>query len=242
MKTKITGYFILILLIIFSMTGCAPHMVAVKKTAANSQDIIIPANGVPDIIIPKDFDIPSSGVKDKIPLKAGLYIPPKFKNLIYRQPVLKGQITDITLNESKISIGEAFSSGSERMLNNIFSEVRPVNDLQILEQLTGLDVIITPELIKCHNIAKVNAPSLSWPKAFLFQLEVKWNIVSPDGKVIYLNTISNETTYMINFTDSAEEHKIKIRESLTSALKDQFQKAQTDLYTNGWWKKQWWKN
>jgi len=187
-----------------------------------------------DISMPKDFEMINTEIKDKIPLRAGLYLKPDIRNYSKKGPIAS------FVTHTTFSMGDALSSGSERVLRNIFKDVVIIDQLESDLSTKNIDVIVTPELVGIYGQAKMIDGS-KVPKA-VNQLVMKWNIVSPDGKIIYVNTITGEGLQKLSFSFTSAGIAEDEKNNMLMLIKDQFQKAQEDIYSSGWWKKQWWKN
>jgi hypothetical protein len=161
----------------------------------------------------------------KIPLKAGLYLSPAFRTTQ----------TPLSLGATKLGdiyVGEALSDAVEKMMRNLFQEVIILDEMGNGQNSTVLnyDVFVTSEVKKFEFRHVPRLYTAKWAT----QNTMIWRIASREGKEIYQNEIeSNEMR--ISWLDP------KNPEVIIKALNDQLQKAQEDIYSNGWWKKQWWK-
>jgi len=162
----------------------------------------------------------------KIPLKAGLFLSQSYRNT--QTPIAIG-----AAKAGEINIGQALSSGTEKMMRDLFHEVIVLNEMGISNNLKdqNCDVIVTPqvELFELRHVAVF--VSAHWKT----QNIVNWRVLSPDGQEIYQNRIQS-VELKIPWLDRERP------EAFIEIFKDQLQKAQEDLYSNGWWKKQWWKD
>ena len=173
--------------------------------------------------VPKDFVMLNTEKSEKIPMHAGLYIDPNI------QKCRITQITSVTKGRNykvNFSVGDALVSAIERTVKNIFQEVSRVDPTAKLEG-HEYDIIVTPQLVHVKYITIEGFISATW----IVETVINWNIVSLDGKAIYSNTIKG-----------VEEARGTGIGKITRSLQDQFQKAQEDIYSSGWWKKQWWKS
>lgn len=204
MKTKVitTIKICLQLLVILYLTSCATGQ----------------------LTIPKEIDIPSTELSNKIPLKAGLYLSQYFRTL--KAPL---QIKKIVFDY--ISVGDTFCNSSEKIMKNIFQEVIILDPMESPSDSTTkkYDVIVAPELFILETDLLGSTRFNYW---CLAQTVIKWKIASPEGKDIYISTVKS---------DEIKIHKGEFVECIKLSLKDNFQKAQEDIYMNSWWKKQWWK-
>lgn len=170
------------------------------------------------VTTPKDFPMTATARASKIPLRAALYIKPIYQNLT-------------PPGEKTIQMGEAFLGGSERMLRNIFQEVTVIDNTD----KKGYDVMVIPENIMWGR-GTVRTPLVrSW-----YQMDITWNVLSPEGKVIYISTVRSE---LIRALPAGTKSQIinKLATAFVLSLDDQLLRAQDDLYSNKWWAKQWWK-
>lgn len=180
-----------------------------------------------EVKIPNDFKMNDTEIMEKIPLVAGLFLKSDIKNFIY-----KGSAEPIPLMQRvSFFMGAPLCAGSERILKNIFKDVVVIDQLESNLSGQNIDVIVTPELIEIKRFRHNTK----------MRLTMKWNIVSIDGKNIYFNTITGEVQPQPIYKFTASGMEEKQRENMIALINDHFLKAQTDLYSNGWWKKQWWK-
>ncbi len=198
-----------------------------------------------EVKIPNDFKMNDTEIMEKIPLVAGLFLKSYIKNFIY-----KGSAEPIPLMQRvSFFMGAPLCAGSERILKNIFKDVVVIYQSEINLFGQNIDVIVTPELSESNlsrqNIDVIVTPELIEIKRFRYntkmRLIMKWNIASIDGKNIYFNTITGEVEPQPIYKFTASGIEEKQRENMIALINDHFLKAQTDLYSNGWWKKQWWK-
>lgn len=188
-----------------------------------------------NVTVPKELDLTSGDVRDKIPLRAGLYLNSTFKN--YTQETRTPFVP--SFHRVTYYMGDALSQNCERMLKNIFQRVVIVEETDIAKDV---DVLIAPELLGMSYQTKVPEGGTSNAQG-VQQLKVRWNIASPDGKTIYTTTVTGEAVYkyrFLGFTVASWEAILK--EEMLQLVKAHFSQAQDDIYTNTWWKKQWWKN
>jgi hypothetical protein len=203
------------LLILFALCSCAsPQFTKIKVT------------------IPNDFKMSATDIRDKIPLTAGLYLKPDLKNFIYR-----GDASSVpVMSRVSFFMGSPLCIGSERMLRNIFKGVVVIDPLDTNLSSQNIDVIVTPEVI---GISRQQVPEQG--NKLNIMLTMKWNVASLDGKNIYYNSITGEIFPKPIYAFMASTITEKEREIMIMLINEHFLKAQNDLYSNTWWKKQWWK-
>lgn len=172
--------------------------------------------------IPKEIDIAATEVRDKIPLKAALYLSQGFRNAKY---LMWGET---------VPVGDALCHGSETIIKNIFREMIVLGSTDVLSPKSS-EVIVTPEVV---SLEMSQCPSV-FLKGMTCSLNtvIKWNIVSPEGKEIYASTVRSDQA---NIYRIGNPRKIQ-PQFIEMSLKNNFQKAQEDIYTNAWWKTHWWK-
>lgn len=174
--------------------------------------------------IPKEIDIAATEVSDKIPLKVGLYLSQNVRNAKYLSHVRQ-------IEGGSFSAGDTLCYGSEKIMKNIFRETTILDSSDVLSA-KSCDVIVSPEVItldiECYGkFLKGNTCAV--------QTVIKWNIVSPGGKEIYTSTVKGDDTNI--YVRSG----IRMwQQFIEMSIKNSFQKAQEDIYTSVWWKKQWW--
>lgn len=189
-----------------------------------------------NINIPKDTDLTKGEVENKLPLIAGIYFEPHFRNYVLKEkhPTFGNKIT--------YHIGEVLSNNCERMLRNIFRDVVIVDQKNEISSTKNVDVFVSPTVL---HIGKVTpSPTfVSFSKdVTLMIIEMRWDIGSPGGKVIYTTTMIGETYRKNKVCFSLSCYEGLFAEDMLALLDDQFSKAQDDIYTNTWWKDQWWKS
>jgi hypothetical protein len=178
------------------------------------------------------FNVPSDQVyiappEKTIPLKAGLYLSQAFRTTQSPYIIRGGKYGDVFA-------GNAVSSGAEKMVRNLFQEVTVLDPIGNASTSTvqNYDVIVTPQ-VEQFEYRHFDEFFSGHHKTLI---AIKWRIVSPDGKELYQNTIKSDE---IKATWDERYHPEVI---IPVAIKDQFKKAQEDIYSSGWWKKQWWKD
>jgi hypothetical protein len=180
----------------------------------------------PKLTFPKDMDLTLTEPGDKIPLKAALFFNQEFKNakyIIHQRQFLY----------NVMPVGDALCYSSEKIMKNIFQQVVILDTTDRPDSpVDKYDVIIAPEVVTLDYAVEGELFS-----SFADMLTViKWNISSPEGKEIYSTTIKTSEEKI------AKVRKIKtMEEAIKPSLKENFQKAQEDIYTNRWWQNQWWK-
>jgi hypothetical protein len=178
----------------------------------------------PVFVIPPDSAIISNGQTNKIPFRACLFISTAVKNLAI--PLYSPIPNDA---DGDLFLGKAIESNSNALLNNIFENVRQIDILAMHSDDVAqeCDVCVSPQISKLEN---------DWTYV---QLDISWNITSPDGRQVYASIIKGSRIEHGTRMLKATRHEGK-RESLALALKENFQKAQQDLYSNEWWRNPWW--
>jgi hypothetical protein len=168
--------------------------------------------------IPKEFQMIALGKEKKIPLRAGLSLKPEYQKLIAPKFYYENQT---------VHMGEAFYAGCERMLKNIFQDVIVID----AERKQEVDIVVSPEIAWWQKEQK-----LSSDNTFPIYLNIKWNISTPDGKLVYLNTIKSLTRPKISRTASwGETRREDLKEAYVMSLNDQLLQAQEDIYSSKWW-------
>lgn len=165
-------------------------------------------------------------IDKKIPLKAGLYFSPAFRTT--QTPLFIG-----ATKFGDIYVGEALSDAVEKMMRNLFQEVIVLVDMGNAQNSTipDYDVFVAPEVKKFEFRHVPRVFTAKWAT----QNIMIWRIASREGRQIYQNEIVSDEVRISSFDP-------KNSESIIQAFRDQLLKAQEDIYSNGWWKKQWWKD
>jgi len=183
-----------------------------------------------NIVVPKDFEIQLPERHRIIPLRVGLYLSTKFKN--YTLLDFSGDV-NINPRPGDIFIGEALSSGCERMLKNLFTEIIIIDPLEANFSNKNIDIIIIPEVVKIITVVKKNWTTA--PSSFWVQTIIKWNTFSCNGDYIYVNTIKAEGIQTFEYPYYYEARQEDLTKGYILAIQDQLRKAQEDLYSNKWW-------
>ncbi|MBI5756566.1 MAG: hypothetical protein HZA12_06535 [Nitrospirae bacterium] len=185
--------------------------------------------------IPKDFGMQNTEVRDKIPLRAGIYLSPGFKKFSYKDVYLRGALGQEFY--ALISMGDALEGGSILALKNIFKEVVLIDGMDPEPLKEKIDVVVTPEVVKVEVkllYVGINERAV--------RASIKWSIVSVEGKEIYVNTVTGEGSYKLPLWLGGKDAPVEAAvPGYIRALQDHFLKAQDDIYSNKWWAKQWWK-
>jgi hypothetical protein len=98
--------------------------------------------------IPHELDISPVEVREKIPLRAALYIRPDLRNATYFVHWLRMGQVDVAL------AGEALVQGFKRVMSDIFQLVAVVESTEVLSPM-DYDVVVAPEPLQliCDWIA-----------------------------------------------------------------------------------------
>jgi hypothetical protein len=130
-----------------------------------------------------------------------------------------------------IDLGDALSSGAERMLNLLFQKVVIIQDMHLKDvSRSDIDAIVTPEVVKADFVA-IGWPAITHDQCLII---LKWSIIDKDGKMIYVNTFSGEgRRKRTKFTSWTVDEQIN--ECMILALKDHFHKALGDISSAKWY-------
>jgi hypothetical protein len=183
-------------------------------------------------------------MRDKIPLRVCLYVSTALRTL--KVPFARGQSfafragsPGALLLPGDMFIGDLLLRNSEVVAANLFQRVVLVDPTTGSSASAGrsCDVIVTPELVKYESRYEMHPLESN---VFFAQATMRWTVVSPDGKEIYTSPVNGEGTALHKPANTryAETNM----ECTLRALTDHFQNAQADLYSNAWWKTQWWKD
>jgi hypothetical protein len=173
--------------------------------------------------VSKDLYLYPIDIKDKIPMRIALILKPDLQNYIIRGTSASARVS--------IYIGDALSSGTETILNNIFHEVTISKYIDIKNvSHSDFDAIIYPTVVKGDYVA-IGWPAITNDKCLII---MKWTIIDSDGKTIYVNTFSGEgDRKRTGFgTWTVEE---QINECMVIAIEDHFQKALDDISNRKWY-------
>jgi hypothetical protein len=187
------------------------------------------------ITIPEDYEMDVVEMKVKIPLNAGLYLNPSLKDYTYEGSLNRATAMTIFL------MGDAFSKSCEKILKNIFQSVIIFDSIDNKLASQNIDVIIVPELLEIY-VPPLRKYGLTTKPVDNNKMMVRWNIQSLDGKTIYTNTIMSEGVPKLRVSIIASSLKEVEKDNMLQLFRDQFRKAQDDIYSNAWWKNPWWKN
>jgi hypothetical protein len=165
--------------------------------------------------IAMEFPI-QSHVIAKIPLRAGLYIDKKFKDI----PIPQCDICHTkNFSESDLSIKfiEALNKGIETMTDKAFREVVIVDQLGPVPK--EVNVLIIPEIdfIGSYHIDGSTAP---------VKIKMKWTIKDINGKVLYMNTFIGE---------GIRKKEYRYGFPCYLAIEDQLNKAFNGITESKWW-------
>lgn len=164
---------------------------------------------------------PASGVK--IPLRAALDLS-QIKGFTYSP-----SISYLPSRDTKpVGIGNALCTGSEKITRAIFREVSVIGS-NSENSRSEADVIVIPRCLEIrYEIFKIRDVDI--------RVVVEWKVVKPDGKLLYLDTVTGEACRTVSVTLSGATREREQGEIYALSLEDQFSKAQTKLYADGWWR------
>ena len=155
----------------------------------------------------------------KIPLRAGLYLDPKFLNYV----------KDPGINYFyKVDMGEALSKGTQYIVEKAFKEVIVVYTLDIELIPKGLDVLVMPEIDKIYEFGEENIRK----KSGTATVRIKWTITDMNRKILYTNIFTGEAIYK---KWPLAAHPEENPEGYARALDDQFTKAYLAITSSNWW-------
>jgi hypothetical protein len=187
------------------------------------------SKGVTRINVPIDqLKISQTQIENKIPLKAALYLDQNYKDY---------QI-------GMYHCGNVLSSGAEKILKNLFQEAIKIDVIDQPSNIIDYDIIVMPHIEKFEY--RIVQPLFN--ASVITQVAIKWRIATSKGIDLYENIIqSDEKRRTVTFIDGLKTHRDDYGDTVPAimiieVLNDQFQKTQDDIYSNGWWKKQWWKD
>ena len=195
------------------MAACATHL---------SETVAAQVTRLPEPLQPSE----------RIPLHAGLYLTESFRAQTYQHQLFRNRLYTITSN-----LGEALSAGTERMLTGLFQDLSILSEFDADLEKQGIDVVIRPtvkEIGTDYGSHGIGEPARYWTT-------IRWDIVSPDGTIVYFATFTGESAddppLFITRTYARFQAKM-----IALSVKDSFAKAREDLYGNPWWKDPWWKD
>jgi hypothetical protein len=167
--------------------------------------------------------------KDKIPLRAGLYLDRRLINFS------KGPgSAEIAYIEGKIDMGEALSRGAEVLAKKSFKEVVVVYTMESRSLPKELDVLVFPEIDKIYGgyHAEMISAFQAYPEVVV---RIKWNIMDVNNnlRTLYMNTFTGEAKYR---RQPAATSFSRLCEAYTKAIEDQFSKAYIGISSTNWWK------
>jgi hypothetical protein len=154
----------------------------------------------------KEFKM-SPTIPDIIPIKVGLNLSPKFCNYLYTYKY-GGQAL----------VGPSLCKSATSFFKETFKEVILLNGN--IDILRDIKAIIFPEIVEIIFTGNMTATS---------RIIFKWTVVSPSGKVYYLNTLDG-----IGMDDSLL-FNTRVNESFTNAVNDHYKKLHTHMISSKWW-------
>lgn len=157
---------------------------------------------------------------EKIPLKVGLYLDPKFINYS-KTP---GRVD----RNFVLQMGEALSNGAQNVTNRAFREVVNVYTIDAELLPKELDALVIPEVDRIYGGYASERPLGT------VLVRIRWKIIDLSGKVFYMNTFVAESKWNI-FTTTAVNYFKVISETYTKAIEEQFIKAYIGITSTNWW-------
>jgi hypothetical protein len=177
--------------------------------------------GCSKAIVPTAFEIQEPPSASKIPLRAALYLSPQFKK--------KAIVANKGGMDTILVIGDAMANGAERSLRGVFQKLVIVDNINPDIAGQGIAAIVTPEMVDSENRQVGFPPKAKWDS----RIVCKWTISRPDGKLLYMNTITGEGHYEAFTTAfSFGEH---LGKSIIPAVQNHYKNLTTNLLTAQWW-------
>ena len=172
---------------------------------------------------------------NKIPLHAGLYLTEEYQTLLHRSYMTNPPAPHQT---HTVIFGEALGEGAERMIAGLFQTYSIVSQFDADLEEQGIDVVVKPTVEKVDK----NFWTRGVRDPFLFWTTIRWDIVSPDGTLVYFVTVTGEGEGSKGVAVLGRSIARKQRKGFRRSLEDHFAKVRKDIYENPWWKDPWWKN
>lgn len=118
--------------------------------------------------------------QEKIRLKVGLYVTDKLRQAKWEMH----SMADTWV----IPIGESLTRNSETLARHMFAEVVDVSG-STQGQSAGVDAILTPKLVYINRTLGATSIGQS-----ITSIKVEWDLTAPDGKPIWVETVSGEAS------------------------------------------------
>jgi hypothetical protein len=165
--------------------------------------------------------------REKIPLRAGLYMTEDYKN--YTSEWAR------EFGKHVFPIGKMLEDGSRKMITVAF------RDMVILSSpdeaaAREADIVIAPEV----ESADYDYESPSWLESPFSMVIIKWKASDPEGNVIWANTFEGKGRAQIaqgTRRGGKEVNKYGIAiDNFGLAIEDSLRKAYEEISSSGWWK------
>jgi hypothetical protein len=167
--------------------------------------------------------------KEKIPLRAGLYMTEDFKNYTSEWEVAFGK--------HLFPIGRMLQDGSKRMVAAAFQDMVILSSLDEAKA-RKVDVVIAPEVESSEFTlggATMLGPTIS-------MVMIKWTASDSEGNIIWADTfeghgqvkVEKGVKYVKRY--GVSRYGVPI-EYMGLAVEDSFRKAYEEMSSSGWWRK-----
>jgi len=200
----------------------------------------------------EDLDLSRSVPAQTIPLSVGLCLDDSVTKL--------GDVKNCAMRA--VVTGEVVSDLVEQASRNMFSDVILLANAEESQRLSRekIDAVVSVKLIRltdnCGTPMRSSGskflplgllgPFLSLVKPFhrsasagKVQVVMRWNIDSLDEKPIYFSQVRGEGRAWVPVP--AELSSKEWKQAYLAGLRDQFEKAQKDIVSSGWWKDPSWR-
>lgn len=149
----------------------------------------------------------------RIPLRAGLCMPPNFREFVV--PMYRQDYQDFYGK-----FGEALTVGAEGMAKKAFKEVVVLAQAEEAAS-QRVDVVVTPAI---DYIGFDYGDSTATVK-------VKWTVADVSGRVLYMNTFIGQG----DGKGTSFRYPTKLKKACTRAIEDHFDKTLVGLSGSRWW-------
>ena len=193
------------------------------------------SNPSPDVkVTQEDIEALKGDPAERIPLRAGFYMGPIFKNMFARL-----QLNDWV--ENKFLPDAEINSMFHEAAGKMFDEIVPLSGTETSEDYRSkkLDVVLVVGRISVSDNTQEGFRAFGG-RLFKTRVFGKWEVSSVDGRRIYFTDVTGEGEAKMGFTNSEKPKQNK--KAFVAAFDDHFKRAYKDVVGSGWWKDSSWKS
>lgn len=156
---------------------------------------------------------------EKIPLRAGLYMPEEFVTFTYEKL--------LNLETIIFPLGESLREASIQMVNEVFQDAVVLDAFEDAES-QKVDIIISPQV----QDVRIEKTSI-WPGGnTIFTIVIEWTVLDTESRVIWEESFEGKGISTTGTTFNRGQRHVQ-RAFL--AIEDHFNQALSGILSSKWW-------